>query len=289
MTEGSRQNKPGRVPMLSSPSLSHPPLGRLSRLLPAAAAERATTLLPVALDRLARGRQERFVLFLPMLILPTVAGAHDLLLLTTLFLLLTVIETALEPAQQHDKSGLALGAIAWLVAGLVLGTGAALTVVLFVLARLIEQRLPEALWPMRLGLAGLAAALLVDLALIALALERSSVWLALAAAIGTATAAARRLDEFAAEPRALLEAALIAAGCLVLALYAALLAHEPALGQSAGTGRFLALPLLAAAVARLGWLGLQTTGRRGPDPLAMLLLAAWALVGLALGGVSSVA
>ena len=250
---------------------------------------RAAELPPTLLDWLGRGRQERLVLFLPMLTLPTVAGWRDLLLLGALLLLVTAIERALEPPRPSDRTGLAIAGLAWLLAGLVFGTGAALTLALFALARSIEQRLPEALWPIRLGLTGLAAALLVDLALIALALERSSLWLALAATIGTATAAARHLDDHAAEPRIYLEAALIAAGCLVLALYAALLAHEPALDQLADAGRFLALPLLAAAVVRLGWLALEPGRRRRADPLAIGLLAAWALAGLALGGAASLA
>ena len=292
-----------------APSVSQPPLDRLRRLLPATAAwPRATaaghwaTSLPAALRWLARGRPERLVLFLPLLLLPTVGAARDLVLLATVFLLVTVIEAGLQPAaaRPNDKTGLAVGALAWLVAGLVLGTGTALTLALFVLLRAIETRAPEALWPIRLGLAALVTALLLDLALVALALERSSVWLALAAAIGAASAAARCLDNLAGEPaaalpeasaagpRVWLETALIAAGCLVLALYATLLAHEPALAQLAEKGRFLALPFLAAALGRLCWCGLENRGPRRADPLAVLLLAAWALTAVVLGSPAAV-
>jgi|GEM_PF-1923552 len=290
-----------------APAISQPSQGRLRRLSPKPVAGRALTQWPAVLGWLCRGTTERFVLFLPLLLLPAVGGVRDLLLLTTLFLLVTVIEVGLQsaPARPHDKSGLAVGALAWLVAGLVLGTATALVLALFVLVRSLEQRLPRDLWPrnlwpgdlwpIQLGLAALAAALLVDLALIALALERSSVWLALAAAIGTASAAACRLDKLAVEPpspmagesatvpRVYLETALAVAGCLVLALYAMLLAHEPVLSQPTGSGRFLALPFLAAAVVRVGWLGLESAGRRRTaDPLALLLLASWALASVVL-------
>jgi hypothetical protein len=276
-------------------SATQPSVDRLPRRLLAAVSEHAATLLPAVLDWLARGRADRLVLFLPVLLLPAAATAQDLWLSATLFLLVAAIEAGLAPARPNDKSGLAVGALAWLVGGLVLGTGSAMALALFVLVRSIEARVPEALWPIRLGLAALATALLADLALIALALERSSVWLALAAAIGIAIAAARELADRSPAPDTLpagsnvyLEATLITAACFVLALYSALLAHEPALARLEGGTRFLALPFLAAALAQLIRLGLGPAGHERRDPLALLLLAAWALASLVLGDLAAV-
>jgi hypothetical protein len=285
------------------PVLSLPP-SRLSGAAERSIAALGPATLTRVIERLADRAGGRLVLFLPMLILPTVGAASDLLRLAALFLVVTSLEAALWPVRGRLAAplGLALGALAWLAAALVLGrgpgSGAALTLALFVLVRSIECRVPEALWPIGLALAALATALLLDLALVGLGLERSSIWLALAAAIGTALAAARHLDGLRAEPRAprldaiapvarrraLLETALIGASILVLALYAALLSHEPALRQFGHGGQFLALPLAAAALVRLVWLALGPARLPAADPLAILLLASWALAGLVLGG-----
>ena len=283
----------------------------MPRIRPLIAAERSiaalgSATLPRVIERLADRTSGRLVLFLPLLILPTVGAASDLLLLGALFLVVASIEAVLWPARDRavDRIGLASGALAWLVAGLVLvlgfglGAGAALALALFVLVRSIESRVPEALWPIGLAINALATALLLDLALVGLGLERSSIWLALAAAIGAALAAARHLDGLRAEPRAptldavaaiarrraLLETVSVGAAILVLALYAALLAHEPALRQLEQSRQFLALPLAAAALVRLVWLALGPARLPAADPLAILLLASWALAGLVLGG-----
>lgn len=292
--------------MLSPAATPRRPTFQVPRIPLRVAAERSilalgSAALPRVIERLALRPSERLVLFLPMLILPTVGAASDLLMLSTLFLVVASIEAALCPAHGRaaERIGLALGALAWLVAGigLGLGTGTALALALFVLVRSIESRVPDALWPIGLALTALATALLLDLALVALGLERSSIWLALAAAIGTALAAARRLDGLRAEPRAptldavaaiarrraLLETVSVGAAILVLALYAALLAHEPALRQIDQSRQFLALPLAAAALVRLVWLALGPARLPAADPLAIMLMASWALAGLALG------
>jgi hypothetical protein len=295
--------------MLSPAATTRRPVLHLPRIRPLVAVERSiaalgSATLPRVIERLADRTGERLVLFLPMLILPTVGAASDLLLLGILFLVVASLEAVLCPARDRAAAriGLALGALAWLAASLALGrglgTGAALALALFVLVRSIESRVPETLWPIGLALAALATALLLDLALVGLGLERSSIWLALAAAIGAALAAARRLDGLRAEPRAstldavaaiarrraLLETVSIGASILVLALYAALLSHEPALRQFDHRGQFLALPLAAAALARLVWLALGPARLPAADPLAILLMASWALAGLVLGG-----
>lgn len=297
---------------MTSPAASRRPTLRLPRLRPvvgtaqpmparAASAVSLVAGLRALLDRHWAGRHhERLVLFLPMLILPMAGGPGDLLLLALLYLVVSGLEAALWPVGERidERIGRALGAGVWLVAALVLGGGAALGLGLFILVRTIEARVPEALWPIGAALAVLASVLLLDLALVTLGLERGSLWLALAAAIGLAAAAARRLRHVASPPpsaglgaqggsaggRALLEAVLLGAFVLVLALYGALLAHEPALRQLAGTGHFLALPLLAAALVRLAGLALAPVRVAGADPVAVLLLAAWAMAGLVLGG-----
>jgi hypothetical protein len=62
------------------------------------------------------------------------------------------------------------------------------------------------------------------------------------------------------------ECLLVTALILVLALYGALLAHEPALRPLATAGGYLTVPLLAAAVLRLALLGLDRPRRTGADP-----------------------
>jgi hypothetical protein len=244
-------------------------------------------------------RSEHLVVFLPVPILPMVGSLPDLLVLAVLYLVAGVLEAVHRPEAQplDHRQGLAVAAAAWLVAGFVLGAAAALTLALFSLVRLVENRAPASNWPLRAALSALACVVLVDLALVTLGLERSSLWLALAAAMGLAAAAGRRLGDLGPAPgiagleaaaaiatkRARLETLLLAAAVLILALYGALLAHEPALGQLAGTGRFLALPLLAAALGRLVWLTLETRFT-GIDPAAAVLLAAWFTASLALGG-----
>jgi hypothetical protein len=165
--------------------------------------------------------------------------------------------------------------------------------------RCIERQVPETNWPARLGLGALATALIVDLSLVTLALERSVVWLALGAAIGTAFAANRMLltpgnalqgatvnfDAATADRRRVwLEAVLMTALVLVLAFYGALLASEPALVAPAVAGGYLTVPIIALAVLRLAMLALTGGRRRGVDPLAALLLAGWALTAANLFG-----
>ena len=297
--------------MLSPAATTRSPILRpiltMPRIRPLIATERSiaapgSAALPRLIERLADRTSERLVLFLPMLILPTVGAANDLLLLATLFFVVASIEAALWPAHGRaaERIGLALGALASLAVGLGLGlgAGATLALALFVLVRLVESRVPEALWPIRLALTALATVLLLDLALVGLGLERSSIWLALAAGIGAALAAARHLEGLRAEPRApmldafaaiarrraLLELVLVGASILVLALYVALLAHEPALRQIDQSRQFLALPLAAAALVRLVWLALGPARLPAADPLAILLMTSWALAGLVLGG-----
>lgn len=246
-------------------------------------------------------RHEQLVLFLPMLLLPAVAAARDLVLLIGLFALVVAVEAASSRSAAPTSGaalGWAVGMLAVAAVGLGVGLGAALALALYLSVRTTEAFVPEHLWPVPIGLGALGATLLLDLALVALGLERSSFWLALAAAIGSAAAVARQgCHSPAAAPVARLEAAagaaarrtwselvLIGSLCLVLALWAALHAHDPALRQVAGTAPLLALPLLAAALVRLGWQGLRPALRPGTDPLAVLLLAAWATAGVLLGG-----
>lgn len=260
-----------------------------------------SSALTAGVAGLAERGCERLVLFLPLLILPTVGGLSDLWLLAGLFVLVAALEALLWPPHgRADRPGIGalLAALAGLGVWLALGAGAALTLGLFVLVRAIESRVPTAFWAIRFALAALACALLLDLALVGLGLERGILWPALAAAIGAAGAAVRQLEgcaadagrstldaaAIAARARAFSETLLVAALVLVLALYAALLAHEPTLGLDADNRHFLALPLLAAAVIRLARLTLDRGRKAAVDLPATLLLASWATVGLLLGG-----
>ena len=132
---------------------------------------------------------------------------------------------------------------------------------------------------------------MLDLALVALGLQRSSLWLALGAAVGMALATRQALAETDAKARgdkadrssqrrptrSLLELAFACLLALVLALYGALLAHEPALRQLAAEGGYLTVPFLALALLRLGYTALDHGRRPGLDRLGILLLVLWAL------------
>ncbi len=297
--------------MLSRPAASRQPPMWLQHLrspirpdlaivpLVGSASRRAAGLWAPRSAPLVAQRFEHLVVFLPVPILPMVGSLQDLFMLGALLLVVTALEAVLRPDAQplDQRQGLAVAAAAWLVAGLALGTAAALTLALFSLLRLVENRAPASNWPLRAALSALACVVLLDLALVTLGLERSSLWLALAAAIGLAAAAGRRLADrvptpglsgleaaaWSASRRVRLETLLLAASVLILGLYGALLAHEAALEELAGTGRFLALPMLAAALGRLVWLALETRSP-GIDLAAAVLLAAWVLASLALGG-----
>jgi len=78
--------------------------------------------------------------------------------------------------------------------------------------------------------------------------------------------------------RSRLELAFASFLALALALYGALLTHEPALRQLADVGGYLTVPILALALLRLTFVALDRgQGRPGPDILSVLLLALWAL------------
>lgn len=238
--------------------------------------------------------REHLLVLAPLCLVPNAGTPADILVLALVFASLVGADSALasaSPLARQWTLGTMLGAAFWLAAAPVLGIGAMITFGLFLVVRCVDRHVRATSWPARLGLGALATALVVDLSLVTLALERSIVWLALGAAIGAAVAAARMLgprdagpsaltDQHAAtidHPRALVEAALVTALVLVLALYAALLAHEPALVTPAIAGGFLTLPLVVLAVLRLAFLALSSERQRGVDPLAACLLGSWAL------------
>lgn len=242
-----------------------------------------------ALDRwlaLGGGRSpalvpERLVLFLPALLLPAVGTAGDFSLLALLCLCVVTADMALAAGGQR---ALAVATAAWLGAGLLLGIGTAVTFALWFLVRGLEGQRTG--WP-ALALAALGAALLVDLAMVGLALERSGLWLALGAMAGLAGAAKRGLAETSAESagrrssghdlaahervareRGGLETLFVTALVLGLALYGALLAHDAALRPLAAAGGYLTVPLLALAILRLAMSALarpQSRPERHPE------------------------
>ena len=240
---------------------------------------------------------EHLVVLAPLCLVPVAWTPIDILALTLVFALLMGADAALAAlgsaglAARQWHSAALLGAGLWLATAPVLGTGAMVTFGLFLVVRCLDLQVPAAAWPIRLGLAALATALVIDLSLVTLAVERSIVWLALAAAIGTAQAAARMLAPDDSSQRALayaeaaaadrrrvrVEAVLATALVLVIALYGALLAHEPSLVAPAIAGGYLTVPLVALAALRLALLGLSTERRRGVDLVACALLASWAL------------
>lgn len=247
---------------------------------------------------------EHLVVLAPLCLVPLVGTPADILVLTLVFALLVVADTALDTlasvsllARQWTSAAM-LGAGLWLATAPVLGTGAMVTFGLFLVVRCIDRQVPAARWCVRLGLAALTTTLVVDLSFVTLGLERSFVWLALGAAIGIAFAASRMLepsdaglgalaDRHAAaidHRRVLVEAVLVTALVFVLALYGALLAHDPALLTPAIAGGYLTVPLVALVVLRLALLALSPERRRAVDPLAVLLLAGWALAALRLFG-----
>jgi hypothetical protein len=265
-------------------------------------AHRRPTAMPVSPLPLPERLWEHLVVLGPLCLVPLAGSPADSLLLTLVFALLVGADIALASASLLARQwtlAAMLGAALWLATAPVLGTGAMVTFGLFLVVRCIERQVPETNWPARLGLGALATALIVDLSLVTLALERSVVWLALGAAIGTAFAANRMLltpgnalqgatvnfDAATADRRHVwLEAVLMTALVLVLAFYGALLASEPALVAPAVAGGYLTVPIIALAVLRLAMLTLTGGRRRGVDPLAALLLAGWALTAANLFG-----
>ena len=242
-------------------------------------------------------------IFAPVLILPMVGVAGDIALVIWLYLAVLGIEAALvladqKPAAPREAKAIApeqaaAGCIATLalLAIAPLGLGALLTAMLYAGARAMAGANPRVSWALALLLGAVATALLLDLALVVLGLERSSLWLALGAAVGMALATRQALAEHDATTqgdgtnrssqqratRSLLELAFACLLALVLALYGALLAHEPALRPLATDGGYLTVPFLAIALLRLGYTAFDKTRRPRPDPLGILLLVLWAL------------
>ncbi len=252
--------------------------------------------LPRLVARLPDRALEHLVLFGPPLLLPLAGTAADWLRLGLVYAILVALEGALAGGRARlprRSATLVLGSGLTLAVVLLLGSGPLLALALIIALRCLEQRTPPTAWPYRLALAALATAVVVDLAVIVLALERSFAWLALGAAIGAGLAANRLRRRVEGEPApagrrgrslAALEAALIGALVAILALYAALLAGEPAFIAAAAGGGYLTLPLLAMALLRLACVALDGSPRPGVDPWAVLLLAAWATAALQLLG-----
>ncbi len=248
-------------------------------------------------------RQRALAVFAPVLILPVVGTAGDIALLIWLYCAVLGIEAALalgvqEPASRHAATATApelaaagcIGALA-LLAIAPLGPGAVLTLMLYACARAVAGCGARGNWAAALVLGAVSTALLLDLALVALDLQRSSLWLALGAAVGMALATRQALAETDSKSRgneadrssqqrptrSLLELAFACLLALVLALYGALLAHEPALRQLAAEGGYLTVPFLALALLRLAYTAFDHARRPGLDRLGILLLVLWAL------------
>lgn len=246
----------------------------------------------VALARAAGGRAlERLLIFVPALILPTVGTLPDLALLALIYATLLAHDAARYlPAgtDRRQAACLLAGTAIPLVTAVLLAPGIALPLALLAAICRLEDRFPL---PQRLLLGALGGALVVDLALVAAGMERGGLWLTLGAAIALAFAAGRELAALprTAEPapakrmagvdRRLpaLEVVLVTALILVLAFYGALLAGEPMLRALAGSGGHLTIPLLAAAVWCLTDRALARPLAAGRDPLAVGLVALWAL------------
>ncbi|MEZ5905800.1 MAG: hypothetical protein R3C69_12120 [Geminicoccaceae bacterium] len=234
---------------------------------------------------------ERLVLVLPILLLPHVGTPDDILRVGCLVAAVLAIDLGLgfrwHPSRRSAgftpaALGIAIGA----GLGLAIGPGAAWPLALFAAVAMLEHSArADRDWLVRIALRALAAALLVDLALVALGLERSLDWLALGGGIGLALAAAAQLQvETAAaatsEPvddrrQGLLESALAVGLVVAIGAHAALLAGDPALAPLACAGGYLVLPFFAFGLLRFGWLALAR--RPGIDPLGGALLAGWAL------------
>lgn len=269
----------------------------------------ANQMLPMAPD-MRRRAITSLVLFAPVLILPMVGTAGDIARLVWLYVAVLGVETALALADQEpawptpakaiapDLAAAAGLAVLALLAIAPLGLGVLLTAMLYAGARVMASAGARVNWVLALLLGAVSTALLLDLALVALGLERSSLWLALGAAVGMALATRHALAHHDATAqgdearcssqrrttRSLLELAFACLLALVLALYGSLLAHEPALRQLATAGGYLTVPFLALALLRFGYTALDH-GRRsgdharrpGPDRLGILLLVLWAL------------
>jgi hypothetical protein len=260
------------------------------------AAERLCCVVPEA-------RQRALAVFAPVLILPMVGTAGDIALLIWLYGAVLGIEAALalavqepaspgaaEPGPAEVAAAAGIGALA-LLAIAPLGLGALVTIMLYAGARAAAGSDADMSWVMTLVLGAVSTALLLDLALVALGLQRSSLWLALGAAVGMALATRQALATTDAKTcgdvadrssrrrptRSLLELAFACLLALVLALYGALLAHEPALRQLAAAGGYLTVPFLALALLRFAYTALDHARRPRPDRLAILLLVSWAL------------
>jgi len=259
--------------------------------LPAAAAT-----LRHGLTAAAPRAVERLLVFAPAIILPTVGTAADLLLLALVYLVLLLADATPEsPSTAAPRVPLAtLAAIAPpLAVALTMAPGIALPLGLLLLASLLERRAPATL---QLLLGGLGGAVVADLSLVAVGIERDALWLALGFAAGLAFATARELahlppaEAAAASPAepdrrtSLLEVVLVTALVMLLGLYGALLAGEPLLVPAASQGGQLTVPLLAAAVWRVADRALDHGQSAGPDRLAIGLVALWALAATLLFG-----
>ena len=263
------------------------------------AANQARSILPEMRQRAIAS----LAIFAPVLILPLVGAAGDIALVIWLYLAVLGIEAALvladqKPAAPREAEAIApeqaaAGCIATLalLAIAPLGLGALLTAMLYAGARAMAGANPRVSWALALLLGAVATALLLDLALVVLGLERSSLWLALGAAVGMALSTRWALAEHDVmaqgdgtnrsghqrATRSLLELAFTCLLALVLALYGALLAHEPALRQLATAGSYLTVPFLAIALLRFAYTALDHARHAGPDRLGILLLVLWAL------------
>lgn len=263
-----------------------------------AAAGRVRSIVPEMRQR----AMAMLTVFAPVLILPLIGTAGDIARLAWLYCALLGVEAALAlagqaPGSKRAEKGPAPELVAACLAVLALlaiaplGLGALVTAMLYAGARAMATASPRVSLAPALLLGAVSSALLLDLALVVLGLERSSVWLALGAAVGMTLATRRALAEHDAQAqgdgthrssqqratRTRLELAFACLLALVLVLYGALLAHEPALRQLAAEGGYLTVPFLAFALLRLAYTALDHRRRPRPDPLGIVLLVLWAL------------
>lgn len=265
----------------------------MARSIPDSRWATASARSPVAAFPTGGGARllERLVLVLPILLLPHVGTPDDILRIGCLVAAVLAIDHGLGTGWHAGSTsggftraalGIAIGA----GLGLAIGPGAAWPLALFAAVVMLERSArADRDWLVRIGLRALAAALLVDLALVAVDLERSLDWLALGGGIGLALAAAARLQveaaaaatNEAADDRRLgiLETALAVGLVVAIGAHAALLAGDPALAPLARAGGYLVLPFFAFGLLRFGWLALAR--RDGLDPLGGALLIGWAL------------
>ncbi len=227
---------------------------------------------------------ERLVLLLPILLLPHVGTPADILRVGCLVAAVLAIDFGLDTGWRATPAALGIAIGAGL--GLAVGPGAVWPLAHFAAVAMLEHAArADRDWLVRIGLRALAAALLVDLALVALDLERNLDWLALGGGIGLAFAAAERLriEAAAAATREVendrrigfLETAVAVGLVVAIGAHAALLAGDPALMSLARAGGYLVLPFFALGLLRFGWLALAR--RDGLDPLGGALLVLWAL------------